>query len=115
MELAKKELGEHAVKMAARKIEPKGFFGKLFSKPVWEVTAAVDEPDVYERTIPRKPVADAGEARYMPSVNGTGKQERLFEEKKTESGSNAIEQKLDNLKKRLIVIVKIINSIWQND
>lgn len=99
MELAKKELGEHAVKMASRKVEPKGFFGKLFSQPVWEVTAAVDEPDVYERTIPRKASTDAGEARYMPSVNGTGKQERLFEEKKAEGGSNAIEQKLDNLKK----------------
>lgn len=99
MELAKKELGEHAVKMAARKIEPKGFFGKLFSQPVWEVTAAVDEPDVYERTIPRKAPADEGDARYMPSVSGTVKQERLFEEKKTENGSNAIEQKLDNLKK----------------
>ena len=32
MELAKKELGEHAVKMAARKVEPKGFFKKLRDK-----------------------------------------------------------------------------------
>ena len=47
MELAKKELGEHAVKMASRKVEPKGFFAKLFSQPVWEVTAAVDELTTY--------------------------------------------------------------------
>jgi len=97
MELAKKELGEHAVKMASRKVEPKGFLAKLFSQPVWEVTAAVDEPDVYERTIPRKPVQENPEARYMPASNKP--QERLFEENKAEKGSNAIEQKLDNLKK----------------
>jgi len=99
MELAKKELGEHAVKMASRKVEPKGFFKKLFSQPVWEVTAAVDEPDVYERTIPRKPIVENTEARYMPSANNGRAQELLFEDKKSESGSNAIEQKLDNLKK----------------
>ena len=97
MELAKKELGAHAVKMASRQVEQKGFFKKLFSQPVWEVTAAVDEPDVYERTIPRKPVPEKQEAHYMPSA---GKQpELLFEENKSEKGSNAIEQKLDNLKK----------------
>ncbi len=96
MELAKKELGEHAVKMASRKVEPKGVFGKLFGHAAWEVTAAVDEPDVYERTIPRKPVQQTPEVHYTPSGN---KQELLFEESKTEKGSNAIEQKLDNLKK----------------
>ena len=99
MELAKKELGEHAVKMAARKVEPKGFFQKLFSKPMWEVTAAVDEPDVYERTIMRKPIAEDPEARYMPSANISKGPELLFDEKKTENGANAIEQKLDTLKK----------------
>lgn len=99
MELAKKELGERAVKMASRKIEPKGFFQKLFSQPVWEVTAAVDEPDVYERTVPRKAVSENPEARYMPSQNAAHNPELLFEEKKQEGGANAIEQKLDNLKK----------------
>ena len=99
MELAKKELGEHAVKMASRKVEPKGFFAKLFSQPVWEVTAAVDEPDVYERTAVRKPVQDNPEARYMPSPNKSKEQELLFDDKKAEKGANAIEQKLDNLKK----------------
>ncbi len=99
MELAKKELGERAVKMASRKVEPKGFFKKLFSQPVWEVTAAVDEPDVYERTIPRKPAQEHPEARYMPSGTAARSAEPLFDEKKSESGSNAIEQKLDNLKK----------------
>ncbi len=96
MELAKKELGEHAVKMASRKIEPKGFFGKLFGQATWELTAAVDDPDVYERTIPKKPVQQTPEVHYMPSGN---KPELLFEESKSEKGSNAIEQKLDNLKK----------------
>ena len=99
MELAKKELGEHAVKMAARKVEPKGFFKKLFSQPVWEVTAAVDEPDVYERTIPRKPVTDNPEVRYMPSANKPKDSDFLFEENKSDKGANAIEQKLDSLKK----------------
>ena len=97
MELAKKELGEHAVKMAARKVEPKGFFKKLFSQPVWEVTAAVDEPDVYERTVPRKPIQDNSGVHNSPAVNKP--QELLFEENKTDKGANAIEQKLDNLKK----------------
>ncbi len=100
MELAKKELGERAVKMASRKVEPKGFFAKLFSQPVWEVTAAVDEPDVYERTIPRKPVQEGQDARYMPSqAKAREQQDLLFEENKADRGANAIEQKLDNLKK----------------
>ncbi|MBQ9767901.1 MAG: flagellar biosynthesis protein FlhF [Lachnospiraceae bacterium] len=98
MALAKKELGEHAVKMAARQIEPKGFFKKLFSEPTWEVTAAVDEPDVYERSVPKKPATDKTEARYMPTQNVSRNQELLFEEKK-EGTSNAIEQKLDTLTK----------------
>ncbi len=99
MELAKKELGERAVKMAARKVEPKGFFQKLFSKSVWEVTAAVDEPDVYERTVQRKPVQETPEVRYTPSGNKPGVQELLFEDNKPEKGSKVIEQKLDSLKK----------------
>lgn len=99
MELAKKELGEHVVKMASRKVEPKGFFGKLFSKPVWEVTAAIDEPDVYERSVIRKPEPEKPEVRYMPSGNKEREHEQLFDENKTERGVNAIEQKLDSLKK----------------
>ena len=98
MELAKKELGEHAVKMASRKVEPKGFFKKLWSQPMWEVTAAVDEPDVYERSAARIPSAEKGEARYMPSQTASNQTERLFEEKK-DGSSNAIEQKLDTLTK----------------
>ncbi len=99
MASAKKELGENAVKMASRKIEPKGFLRKMFATSSWEVTAAVDEPDVYERTIPRKSAAERPEVRTVPSrQEEVYKQELLFEEKGTESGS-AIEQKLDNLKK----------------
>lgn len=99
MEMAKKELGEHAVKMAVRKIEPKGFFQRLFSQPVWEVTAAVDEPDVYERTTPKFTVPEKGEGRYMPSHVENHTPNLLFEDKKQEGGANAIEQKLDTLKK----------------
>lgn len=98
MEQAKKELGERAVKMAARKVEPKGFFRKLFSESVWEVTAAVDEPDVFERSTPKKPVTDKAEDRYMPTGAAARNQKLLFEEKK-EGTSNAIEQKLDTLTK----------------
>lgn len=99
MACAKKELGENAVKMASRKIEPKGFFKKMFSAASWEVTAAVDEPDVYERTAPRKPATERPEVRPVPSrPEEARKQEILFEEKAAEGGS-AIEQKLDNLKK----------------
>ncbi len=98
MELAKKELGEHAVKMASKKIEPKGFFGKLFSQPTWEVTAAVDEPAVFERR-PKKAVTENPEVRYMPSGDAARLQNSLFEVKKAERGSNAIEQKLDTLQK----------------
>lgn len=99
MKMAKKELGEHAVKMAVRKIEPKGFFQRLFSQPVWEVTAAVDEPDVYERTAPKLTVPEKGEGRYMPSHVENHTPNLLFEDKKQEGGANAIEQKLDTLKK----------------
>ncbi len=97
MELAKKELGEQAVKMASRKVEPKGFIKKLFSQPVWEVTAAVDEPSVYERPVVRRPAQEKQEVIYTPSAEK--EQDLLFEEKKSDRGSNAIEQKLDNLKK----------------
>ena len=99
MELAKKELGEQAVKMASRKVEPKGFLKKLFSQPVWEVTAAVDEPSVYERPVVRRPVQERPEVVYTPSAEKTKEPEILFDEKKSDRGSNAIEQKLDNLKK----------------
>jgi len=96
MELAKKELGENAVKMASKKVEPKNFFSKLFSKTVWEVTAAVDEPDVYERTVSKK-ISDTPEAKYMPSGAASRRQDPLFQDKA--ESNNAIEQKLDNLKK----------------
>lgn len=99
MASAKKELGENAVKMASRKIEPKGFLKKMFAAPSWEVTAAVDEPDVYERTVPRKSAVERPEVRSVPSrQEEVRKQEILSEEKEAEGGS-AIEQKLDNLKK----------------
>lgn len=99
MAAARKELGENAVKMASRQVESKGFFKKLFDVPMWEVTAAVDEPDVYERAPQRKPAADKTEARYMPSQSAAHNPELLFEEKKAESGGSVIEQKLDTLKK----------------
>lgn len=98
MEIAKKELGENAVKMASKKVEPKNIFMKLISKPVWEVTAAVDEPDVYERTIPKK-YQDQSDAKYMPSGAVSRKQEVLFPEKNADVNSNAIEQKLDSIRK----------------
>lgn len=99
MASARKELGENAVKMASRKIEPKGFLKKMFAAPSWEVTAAVDEPDVYERTAPRKSAVERPEVRPVPSrQEEVRKQEILSEEKEAEGGS-AIEQKLDNLKK----------------
>ncbi len=100
MACAKKELGENAVKMASRKIEPKGFLKKMFAASSWEVTAAVDEPDVYERTAPRKPAAERPEVRPVLSRQEEPHvQEPLFDEKGTAGGGSAIEQKLDNLKK----------------
>lgn len=99
MALAKKELGENAVKMAARQIEPKGFFKKMFAAPMWEVTAAVDEPDVYERAVQRKSVPEKTEVRQTPPKEAAHNPELLFDEKKTENGGSAIEQKLDTLKK----------------
>lgn len=99
MAFAKKELGENAVKMAARQVEPKGFFKKMFAAPMWEVTAAVDEPDVYERAVQRKPVPEKTEVRQAPPKEAVHNPELLFDEKKTENGGSAIEQKLDTLKK----------------
>lgn len=100
MASAKKELGENAVKMASRKIEPKGFLKKMFAASSWEVTAAVDEPDVYERTAPRKSAAERPEVRPVLSRQEEPRvQEPLFDEKGAAGGGSAIEQKLDNLKK----------------
>lgn len=99
MALAKKELGESAVKMASKQIVPKGFFKKLFSQPEWEVTAAVDEPVVYERTVSKRVAEDNSETRYMPAPNVSQKQELLFEDKKGDGGSHVIEKKLDTLTK----------------
>lgn len=98
MALARKELGENAVKMAAKKLEPKGFFKKLFGSPVWEVTAAVDDPDVYERTAPKKAHVP-NEATYVPKPAVPKPSEVIAEEKKAEINSNAIEQKLDSIRK----------------
>lgn len=98
MALARKELGENAVKMAAKKLEPKGFFKKLFGSPVWEVTAAVDDPDVYERTAPKKAHVP-NEATYVPKPAAPKPSEVIVEEKKAEINSNAIEQKLDSIRK----------------
>lgn len=101
MALAKKELGEHAVKMAAKKVEPKGFFRRLFSTPVWEVTAAVDDPDVFVRSSGAAPkvTAERKTAWKTLAQDVSQSQEMLFEEKKTEGGATAIEQKLDTLTK----------------
>lgn len=99
MACAKKELGENAVKMASRKIEPKGFLKKMFAAASWEVTAAVDEPDVYERTAPRKSVAERPEVRPVPSRQEEVRRQEILSEEKEAEGGSAIEQKLDNLKK----------------
>lgn len=99
MAYARKELGENAVKMASRQIEPKGFFKKMFATPIWEVTAAVDEPDVYERAVSRKSAPEKTEVRQAPPKEVPYHQEPLFDEKTGENGGSAIEQKLDTLKK----------------
>lgn len=99
MASAKKELGENAVKMASRKIEPKGFLKKMFAAPSWEVTAAVDEPDVYERTAPRKSAVERPEVRPVPSRQEEVRKQEILSEGKEAEGGSAIEQKLDNLKK----------------
>lgn len=99
MELAKKELGEHAVKMAAKKLEPKGFFQRLFAKPLWEVTAAVDEPDIYERAGARQTASAKSEERSASLQQEKHRLNLLFEDKKGEGDTNAIEQKLDTLMK----------------
>lgn len=95
MELAKKELGQNAVKMASKKKEPKGLFHKLFGKTVYEVTAAVDDPDTFERTSPKKE-----DVIYTPG-SAARKTDLLFTERKDlqENGSDSIEQKLDSIKK----------------
>ena len=98
MELAKKELGENAVKMASKKVEQKSLFLRLFQKPFWEVTAAVDEPDVYERSIHKKHT-ELSDADYMPDNRKARRPDVLFPEQAAEVSSNAIEQKLDSIRK----------------
>lgn len=98
MELAKKELGENAVKMASKKVEQKSLFLRLFQKPFWEVTAAVDEPDVYERSIHKKHT-EPSDADYMPDNRKARRPDVLFPEQAAEVSSNAIEQKLDSIRK----------------
>ena len=62
-EKAKKAMGENVVVMNVREVRPQGFFA-LFRASTWEVTAAVEEKEVYAAPVPlRQNPAAPGEKR----------------------------------------------------
>ena len=119
-ELAKSELGQDAVILNVKKVEPKGIY-KLFRKASVEVTVAVDEilPEAEEKqSLPDfekiqqameqqeyKPAPDSKAAVAEAKKEEIIKKNNLIpddveekEDKEDKSGdTNAIEQKLDNL------------------
>ncbi len=88
MQLAKQELGKDVIITHIKSIKPKGIY-RLFKKPVVEITAAVDEENIYEKKNNYQQIA--AEIKKNPY------EFRVKDEEK----SSAIEQKLDSLQNML--------------
>ncbi len=111
IEKAKAEFGENAVIMNVREIKPKGFLG-IFKSSTYEVTAAMQEKDVFP-SISRKTVSHAPDKinyaadeeiklpPYSDSKEAFGEISREIEKiekrEKKESSENKIEERLNNL------------------
>ena len=89
LQLAKQELGKDVIITHIKKINPKGIY-RLFKKPTVEITAAVDEDNLYEKKTTFQSIG--AEAIRQE------KQKQILTE---EVHSSAIEQKLDSLQTML--------------
>lgn len=87
LELARQELGKDVIITHIKSIKPKGIY-RLFKKPLVEITAAVDEENVYEK---KNYQQITEELKKNPYEFRTGQ----------EKESSAIEQKLDSLQTML--------------
>lgn len=90
LQLAKQELGKDVIITHIKSVKPKGIY-RLFKKPMVEITAAVDEENIYEKKNNFQQIA--AEIKKNPY------EFRLKEEEKEKS--SAIEQKLDSLQNML--------------
>lgn len=84
LQLAKQELGKDVIITHIKSIKPKGIY-RLFKKPMVEITAAVDEENIYEK-----------KNNYQQIAAELKKNPYEFRAKEEEK-SSAIEQKLDSL------------------
>ena len=88
LQLARQELGKDVIITHIKSIKPKGIY-RLFKKPIVEITAAVDEENIYEKKNSYQQIA--AELKKNP----------YDFRKKEEEKSSAIEQKLDSLQNML--------------
>lgn len=84
LQLAKQELGKDVIITHIKSIKPKGIY-RLFKKPLVEITAAVDEEQIYEKKNYQKIAEEMKKNPYEFRVN------------RDDEKSSAIEQKLDSL------------------
>ena len=88
LQLAKQELGKDVIITHIKSIKPRGIY-RLFKKPMVEITAAVDEDNVYEKKNFQQIAEEIKKNAY----------DYHFHQK--EEYSTAIEQKLDSLQSML--------------
>jgi flagellar biosynthesis protein FlhF len=111
IEKAKNELGPGAVVMNVREIKPKGFF-RLFKRPTFEVTAALEEKETYVNPLsalisPKKIhdninlAADEKIEFPRPVREATKTMDKTIEKPKEQSRDNDIEKRLDDLSSML--------------
>jgi flagellar biosynthesis protein FlhF len=111
IEKAKNELGPGAVVMNVREIKPKGFF-RLFKRPTFEVTAALEEKETYVNPLsalisPKKIhdninlAADEKIEFPRPAREAAKTMDKTIEKPKEQSRDNDIEKRLDDLSSML--------------
>lgn len=88
LQLAKQELGKDVIITHIKSVKPRGLY-RLFKKPMVEITAAVDEEQVYEKK------------NYQQIAEELKKSSYGLWQPKEESTPSAIEQKLDSLQNML--------------
>jgi len=88
LQLAKQELGKDVIITHIKSVKPRGIY-RLFKKPMVEITAAVDEDNVYERK------------NFQQIADEIKKNAYDYHFHQKEEYSTAIEQKLDSLQSML--------------
>lgn len=94
LQLAKQELGKDVIITHIKKINPKGIY-RLFRKPVVEITAAVDEDNLFEKKNAFQTIG--AEAIRQEQQKKSAFDVRIMQEE----NQSSIEQKLDSLQNML--------------